>query len=116
MPLSVSLIAIRPFLAHSNRDAGRPPPGSRVRPALIGYCRRPAWPQRILVVRIRTKPPVQLRILSQFVPIQTNAETRPSRHVDRAVHISERASLDDVISQMMIVRIGGKRQIGYDRP
>ena len=54
-------------------------------------------PERILIVGVWSKLPVQLRVLRQLVAIQSHAEPRSVRHPNRAVLVRKLAPLDDVV-------------------
>src|SRR6185369_932010 len=67
--------------------------------------RRPTRSQRVLIVSIRAESQVQLAILSNFVAIQLNTETRRRGHRDLPVLVFQLAARDDVILQMMIMGV-----------
>src|SRR5688500_3263979 len=56
-----------------------------VGPAVVGDRRRPAGAAGVLVVRVRTEPPVQLGVLPELLAVELHAKARPARHLDRAV-------------------------------
>ena len=96
------------------RDRHRPGI-ARIGPTVIGYNRRPAGARRILIVGISAQPRVQFFVFGQFVSIQLHPKARSGGHLDRAIVVLERTAFNDVIGEMVIMRVGGERQIRQDR-
>ena len=75
-------------------------------PAIVGNQRRPSGAQGILIVRIAAQTLVELAVLAQFLAVELHAQSRPIGYPDCTVFISHQAALDNVVSQMMVMRIG----------
>src|ERR1051325_1314850 len=83
-----------------------------VGPAVVRDGRRPARPERVSVIRITAQTFVSLGVLGQLVAVEPHAQARPRRHGDGALLVLERAALDDVVREVMIMRVGRERQVG----
>src|SRR5215210_126270 len=80
--------------------------------ALLGHEGVTAGVSGIPVVRISSQFLIKLRVFVQLVPVQ--ADTQPSAigNLDRATLVLEHASVDDVVLQMVVVRIGREGEVG----
>src|SRR5215217_8212226 len=95
----------------SEAHAGRRARVRGVGPAVVRDRRRPAGPERVLVVRVTAQTFVKLGVLGQLVAVEPHAQARPLRDGDGAVLVLERAALDDVVRQVMVVRVGREREV-----
>src|SRR6476646_4084047 len=82
-----------------------------VRPAVVGDRGSPAGAEGVAVVGIGTKALVLLGVLVEFFAIECNAEAGFLRHANSAVFVSEFATLDDVVGELMIVCVGGNSEV-----
>src|SRR5688572_10492570 len=86
----------------------------RIRPPVVRNQRCPPWPRRILIVGIRAEFAIQIFVLGQLLPIEPHAQTRTIWHSNRALLVLELPAFNEVIFEMVIVRIGRKPKIRYD--
>src|ERR1700730_3704925 len=100
-----------PFSCLSKSDVVLVPFIVWISPAIIRDSRRPSRSQRIPIVRIGTEALVKLTVDAELFVIELYAEPRSSRHRDGAVFVLELATGDDVVLEVMIVRVGGERKI-----
>src|ERR1041385_7305494 len=75
-------------------------------PAVVRHDRRPAGPAGILVVRIAAEAPIELAVLGELIAVELYAESRILGYADRAVFIFHETAFDDIVRQVMIVRVG----------
>src|SRR5215211_1630113 len=95
----------------SEAHAGRRARVCGVGPAVVRDRRRPARPERVLVVGVAAQTFVKLSVLGQLVAVEPHAEARPRGHCDGATLVLERAALDDVVGQMMVMGVGREREV-----
>jgi hypothetical protein len=77
--------------------------------------RCPSRSQWILIVWICAESLEELVVLCDAVAIELDTQTRRVRHRDRAVAICELSALDYIIHEMVVMRIGGERQVRHYR-
>src|SRR5437588_7715836 len=97
------------FAASTNRskaNVSRSPRVRRVGPTIVRDGWRPARPERVLIVRVRSQTLVKLAIFVELIAVESHAQARAFRHGDGPGFIFELAACDDVVRQMMIVRVG----------
>src|SRR5512143_1728771 len=83
-------------------------------PPVVRQERRPAWPAWVLVVRIRPQLAVERGVLRDLVAIQSDPEPRSRWHGNGAVLVGELPALDDVVGEVMVVRVRSETQVGDD--
>ena len=58
------------------------------------------------------RQPVEFAVLAELFAIEANAKARCIGDGNRSVLVAQAAAFDDVVRQMMIMRIRGEREIG----
>src|SRR5215472_13517353 len=84
---------------------------ARISPSVVGDERRPAGPSRVLIVRISAQALIELMVLGKLVAVESHAQTRAIRHANRPAFVLHEAAFDDVVREVMIMGIGGERQV-----
>src|SRR3954471_16669479 len=84
-------------------------------PAVVRHQRRPTWATRILIVPVVAQFAIEIRIFRQLVSVEPHAESWTVRHSNRASVVLQLSPLDDVVHQMVIMSIGGERQVRHNR-
>src|SRR5260370_34412381 len=85
-----------------------PEGGFWIGPTGTGNRREPSWSRRVAVIGVAAKAPVERGVHLHLVAIEPHAEPGASGHADRAVFVFKFAADDDVIDQMVVMRISGK--------
>jgi len=90
--------------------------GARVGPAIVRDERCPARPARVLIVRIGSKLAIEILVLGELVAVQPHAQPGGIGHANRAVLVCQLSAFDDIVFEVVIVGIGGERQVRHHRP
>src|SRR5712692_5212545 len=69
----------------------------RVRPPLVRDEGRPAWTERVLIVRVVAEAQEELVILCHAIAVELHAQSRLGGHRDAPATIPELAAHDDVV-------------------
>src|ERR1039457_6120445 len=83
-------------------------------PGVVGTHGCPAGAAGIPIIGVAAETLVEFAVLSQFLAIERDAETGSIRHADGAVFVAHEAALNDVVRQVMVVGVGGEREVGDD--
>ena len=90
----------------------RSPLPTGIRKIALGKNRIPVRPHRISVIGIATVAAEMLRVFGKLVSVEFDAKTWALWQGDRAVLIAKGATLNDVIRQVVIMRIRCKADVG----
>src|SRR5207237_10652816 len=82
-----------------------------IRPAGIGDQRRPARPERVLIVRVGAEPQEGLVVASQALAIEWYAQPGSLRDRERAVAVLQLSTLHDVVQEVVVVRVCGEGEV-----
>src|SRR4030095_125486 len=80
-----------------------------IRPAVVWHERRPAGPCRILIVRVVALFAIEVLISGQLLAVETDAKPRP-------LVVWQLSALDDVVGEVVVVRVGSERQVRHHGP
>src|SRR5215472_16986516 len=115
---SFSRRAARLKISHCSGSIGSYLKWNRRRAVVIGIGptrirdrRSPAWTARVLIIRVRAEPPVQLSVFAQFLIVQLDSEAGPLRNGDRTIFVPHEPARNDVVLKMVIVGIRRERQV-----
>src|SRR4030095_5519152 len=89
-----------------------------IRPAVVWHERRPAGPCRILIVRVVALFAIEVFISGQLLAVEPDAKPWPLGHFDRPLVVWQLSTLDYVVGEMVVMRVGSARQVtqqGTDR-
>src|SRR5581483_12100348 len=76
--------------------------------------RHPVGTAGVAVVRVAADRAEQLVVRAQPVAVELDAQPRAAGHGDLAVDVAHESSLDDVVAEVMVVRVGRELQVGEE--
>src|ERR1700678_4635743 len=82
-------------------------------PAIVGNNGSPTGAPWVLVIRIAAQPAVELAVLAQLFAVELDAEAGSAGYANRALFVRHAAAFDNVVHQMVIMRVGCEREVGY---
>src|SRR5699024_8973 len=94
--------------------------GQRLGKAVIGVVgevgvrqeREPGGPGRVAVVGVGAQSLVELGVLGDLVPVQAHPQPGFGGYGHAPLAVGALAALDDVVGEVVVVRVGGEDQVG----
>src|SRR5687768_10775102 len=84
-------------------------------PAVVRHGRCPARTERVLVVRVAAEAFVELAVLGHLVAVQFYPEAGTGRHFYLPALVFHQSALDDVVDEMMVMRVRRVAEVRDDR-
>src|SRR4029450_2186409 len=100
----------------SNSVNERLPVIGGIRPAVVWHERRPAGPCRILIVRVVALFAIEVFASGQLLAVEPDGKPWPLGHFDRPLVVWQLSTLDDVVGEVLVVRVGSERQVRHHGP
>src|SRR5690625_2445675 len=78
----------------------------------VGQQWEPGGPGRVAVVGVGAQTLVELGVLGDLVPVQAHPQSGLGGHGHAPLAVGALAALDDVVGEVVVVRVGGEDQVG----